>query len=222
MIYITGDTHGDQSRFMDSKEEKTWTDSDTIIVCGDFGFLFLNNESENAFLDELEKRPYTLCFLDGNHENFPAIFDYPEEEWRGGRVHRIRENIFHLMRGQVYEIEGKKIFTFGGAYSPDRHLRRLNESYWKEEIPSSEEYHEAMNNLERHQKRVDVILTHTCPTEIIRRMGYYPDAHDIELTGFLEYLMYEIEYSKWYFGHWHRDEKINDQFTAVMFNVIRL
>ena len=222
MIYITGDTHGDQYRFIYSKREKTWTDADTVIVCGDFGYLFLNDRSENAFLDDLEKRPYTLCFLDGNHENFPAIFSYPEEEWCGGKIHRIRKNVIHLMRGQVYEIEGKKIFTFGGAYSIDRYMRKLNYSYWEEEIPNGAEYHEAIYNLDRHNRKVDVILSHTCPREIIRIMGHYPDEHDMELTGFLEFLMYEIDYSKWFFGHWHRDQKLTDKFTALFFDVIRL
>ena len=120
MIYVTGDTHGEQNRFIASREEKRWTAEDVLIVCGDFGFLFFNDRSENLFLDDLERRPYTVCFLDGNHENFPAIFSYPEEEWCGGRVHRIRRNIIHLMRGQVYEIQGRTIFTMGGAYSMER------------------------------------------------------------------------------------------------------
>lgn len=222
MIYITGDTHGDPNRFLCSREEKTWTQEDTVIICGDFGFLFENNESENAFLDALEARPYTVAFIDGNHENFPAIFSYPEEQWNEGRVHRIRRNILHLMRGQVYNIEGKKIFTFGGGYSRDRMRRKLNVSFWNEELPSSEEYHEAVRNLREHGNRVDIVLTHTGPKGIIRRMGCVPDPHEAELTGFLEYLMYEIQFERWIFGHWHRDEDITEQFTAVYFNMIKL
>ena len=172
MIYITGDTHGDPNRFLCSREEKTWTQEDTVIICGDFGFLFENNESENAFLDALEARPYTVAFIDGNHENFPAIFSYPEEQWNGGRVQRIRRNILHLMRGQIYSIEGKKIFTFGGGYSRDRMRRKLNVSFWNEELPSSEEYHEAVRNLREHGNRVDIVLTHTGPKGILRRMGW--------------------------------------------------
>ena len=99
---------------------------------------------------------------------------------------------------------------------------KLNYSYWEEEIPNGAEYHEAIYNLDRHNRKVDVILSHTCPREIIRIMGHYPDEHDMELTGFLEFLMYEIDYSKWFFGHWHRDQKLTDKFTALFFDVIRL
>ena len=147
MIYITGDTHGDHIRFIENNMgDDEWTEKDYLIVCGDFGFVFLNNDSEKEFLDFLEKKPYTICFCDGNHENFPAIFSYPKELWNGGYVHRIRNNVLHLMRGQVFQIDGKKIFTMGGAYSIDRYVRKLNFSYWKEELPNNQEYHEASKN----------------------------------------------------------------------------
>lgn len=35
------------------------------------------------------------------------------------RVHKVRDSILHLMRGEVFEIEGKTIFAFGGARSHD-------------------------------------------------------------------------------------------------------
>lgn len=40
-------------------------------------------------------------------------------KWHGGRVHKIRPSVIHLMRGQVFEIDGKRIFAFGGASSHD-------------------------------------------------------------------------------------------------------
>lgn len=115
MIYITGDTHGEQARFspFGMPREESFKANDTVIVCGDFGYIFSGSDEENKFLDELSEKPYTICFCDGNHDNLPAIYAYPEEEWNGGRVHRIRKNIFHLMRGQIFEIEGKKFFTMG-------------------------------------------------------------------------------------------------------------
>ena len=138
--------HGEQSRFYELAQyhgESHWTENDYLFICGDWGFLFFDDRSENAFLDDLSKRPYTICFVDGNHENFHAIFRYPQELWHGGKIHRIRKNIVHLMRGQIYDIQGKTFFTMGGAYSIDRYRRKLNESYWAEELPNNEEYKEA-------------------------------------------------------------------------------
>ncbi len=219
IIYITGDTHGEHARFTGA-QERSWTVEDTIIVCGDFGYIFEDSVVERSFLDDLAQRPYTICFVDGNHENFPAIFRYPEEKWNSGRIHRIRKNIIHLMRGQVFSIDGKRFFTMGGAYSIDRYMRTRNRTYWEEELPNSLEYNEAIKNLKKHDNCVDFILTHTAPREIIRMMGQWPDEHDIELTGFLEYLMHEIEYRHWYFGHWHRDQKITARVTAIWFDTV--
>lgn len=221
MIYITGDTHGEQARFSPAAMpgEDKWGEDDVLIICGDFGFLFANDARENAFLDKLSEKPYTICFCDGNHENFPAIYAYPQEEWNGGRVHRIRKNIFHLMRGQVFLIEGKKIFTMGGAYSIDKYMRKDGLSWWKEELPTNGEYREATQNLRETENCVDYIITHTAPREMIRRMGKYPDMHDAELTGFLEWIMYEVKFKKWFFGHWHTDEEFDERFRALRFDV---
>ncbi len=222
MIYITGDTHGEIGRFGEHGIDgaHTLTEKDYLIVTGDFGFLFyppgtMEYASRQGDLDTMSKKPYTILFVDGNHENFPMIFSYPEEEWMGGRVHRIRPNILHLMRGQVYTIQGKTFFTMGGAYSIDRYLRQEGVSFWQEEIPSPEEYKTATANLARVNNRVDVVLTHTAPLEIIRQMGRTPDPHDRELCGFLEWVMYDVKFEHWYFGHWHIDRTFYGKIHAV-------
>lgn len=53
----------------------------------------------------------------GNYENFDQLYNYPIEEWNGGKIHKINDSVFHLMRGQVFKIDGKSFFTFGGASS---------------------------------------------------------------------------------------------------------
>ena len=222
MIYITGDTHGEQNRILYIEKKTGIKKGDHLIVCGDFGYIFFNNLTENNFLNDLEKRPYTIAFCDGNHENFDAINSYPTETWNGGKVHRIRKNVVHLMRGQVFEIDGKKFFTMGGAYSIDKYRREENISWWKDELPSDEEYKEASISLEKNGKCVDYIISHTVPTEIIRRMGYCPDVHDAELCGFLEWIMYETTFKKWFFGHWHTDGEVDDKFRAIHFDTERI
>ena len=39
MVYVTGDMHGDASRFSDPRLKKL-KKGDTLLVCGDFGFLW--------------------------------------------------------------------------------------------------------------------------------------------------------------------------------------
>lgn len=202
---ITGDTHGDRFRFSQLVSENR---GEILIVAGDCGLVFGNTPEEARFLDALSREDITILFVDGNHENFAALSEYPVELWHGGKVHRIRDNILHLMRGQVFRIEGQKVFTMGGAYSRDRAMRIEGLSYWREELPSREEYEEAARNLALHRFSVDYVISHTAPREIIRRMGREGDPHDAELTGFLEWVMYETEYKGWFFGHWHTDQEI--------------
>ena len=97
MIYITGDTHGNQYKWVE-QIESVISPADIIIVCGDFGVGFWNGRywSEETFYDFLSEQKYTVLFIDGNHENFDKLYSYPMETWCGGRVHKIRQNVIHL------------------------------------------------------------------------------------------------------------------------------
>lgn len=63
------------------------------------------------------------------------------------------------MRGQVFTIESKTIFTFGGGTSIDKKTRKEHISWWKEEIPTDEEQAEGKNNLLKYNNTVDYIIT---------------------------------------------------------------
>ena len=222
MIYLTGDTHGDQFRFIYSPEEKRWTSDDYCIVLGDFGFIFLDDQTEHAFLNDLETRPYHLCFIDGNHENFPALHEFPVETWNGGKVHRIRKNIYHLMRGEIFHLSGHSFFTMGGAYSTDRGERQLNYSFWNEELPTKAEMGYAWDNLEKHDFAVDYILTHTAPLSVIGSLSCTPTPEEKEYNVFLDEIRKRCVYKHWYFGHFHKDLKIGDKATAVYRSIISI
>lgn len=228
MIYITGDTHGDFSRFfhVEFADPNSLTRDNYVIICGDFGGIWLGDERDNERVGELEDLPFTVLFVSGNHENFEALAKYPVVEWNGGKVQYIRPNVIHLMRGQVFTIEGHTFFTMGGAASHDisggilelddpefemkywflrrnRALFRINHlTWWKEEMPSDEEYEEAVRNLEAHNWVVDYIITHCGPNEVIDIYSKKFYGHD-RLTDFLEEVRKKTQYKRWYFGHYH-------------------
>ena len=81
MIYITGDVHGDINRFSEAfiPNETSLTKDDYLIICGDFGFIFANDDEEKERLDTLATKPYNILWLDGNHEAFDVINEYPIE-----------------------------------------------------------------------------------------------------------------------------------------------
>ena len=124
MIYITGDTHSDFSRF--TKEnfqiQSEMTKDDYIIICGSFGGVWTFEEEssrEKERLDWLDNKNFTTLFVDGNHESYTRLYNYPIEERKGGKVHKIRDSVLHLMRGEIFDIDNKKIFAFGGDKSHD-------------------------------------------------------------------------------------------------------
>ena len=100
MVYLTGDTHGDIDRFRHGRLR--WLSRrDTVVVLGDFGFVWDGSKEEQKKLDWLRKRPYTLLFLDGCHENYDLLAQYPTEERFGGTVQALGGNVYHVCRGSV-------------------------------------------------------------------------------------------------------------------------
>ena len=90
-------------------------------------------------------------------------------------------------------------------------FRVLGHSWWREEMPSEAEYAEAEANLDRAGWCVDCILTHCAPTSIAQRLGqhYQPD----ELTDFLETIKERCQFSKWFCGHYHVNQVIDERFV---------
>lgn len=224
MIYITGDTHGPidihklNKRYFD---DSTLTKKDYLIICGDFGLVWDNSPEEKYWLDWLNDKNYTTLFIDGNHENHSLLNSYPIETWNGGKVHKIRDSVLHLMRGQVFTIDNHTFFTMGGADSIDKDWRIPGKSWWSEEMPSDEEYIEANLNLYNYENEVDYIITHTAPTSIVNQL--IPEIKPPDrLTDFLEDIKKSVKYKHWYFGHFHGDRDIDEKYTLLYYNIIPL
>ena len=105
MIYVTGDTHGmidwEKLNTTEFPEQKSLTRDDYVIVVGDFGGVWDGDKQDKYILKTYGQRNFTTLFIDGNHENHDLLDSYPVEEWNGGKIHRISDNVIHLMRGQV-------------------------------------------------------------------------------------------------------------------------
>ena len=219
MIYITGDLHGFQGKWTD-QIEPVLQPGDTVIIAGDVGVGLMDNEE--GFWDAIAQKPYTVLFIDGNHENFGLLKKLPVEEWHGGRIQRLRENVIHLMRGEIYELEGKSLFAFGGGYSLDRNRRIEGKSWWPEEMPSAEEYVRAEENLRRYGNQVDYIITHSAPLDTIHYLQTYKVfrvlnnvRQELPLYLFLDGIVANNRYAQYYFGHFHVDLELWRDQTAI-------
>lgn len=222
MVYITGDTHGDIKR-LSKRELKRLSDNDVLIICGDFGFIWNDSKKEKRILKRLGKRKYTIAFLDGAHENFDLLDQYGVSEWNGGKVQVITGNLLHLMRGQIYEIDGKSIFTFGGGESPDRDMRKEHVTWWRRELPNRQEMIEAAENLKKRDFKVDYIITHEPPSRIRTFMHLKSKSGKTNgLNQMLEEICNSCEFDAWFFGCLHYDKIITANHISMFKKILPL
>ena len=235
-LFLTGDTHGDFRRFLPESfyEQERLAKEDLVLICGDMGGVWYGDCRDDEGLDFLESRSFTTLFVAGNHENYDALRTYPLEDWCGGKIRRIRPSVLLLERGQVFELNGKRIFTMGGASShdiqggilePDDPLFLLkfhtleakgtpfrvnHRSCWK-----------AGRNLDMTGWVVDYIITHCAPTSIqneLLRERSKPD----ELTDFLEEVRQRCRFRYHFFGHYHGDGIIQKRSVLLYRQILRL
>lgn len=220
MIYITGDVHGDLGRFRQGRLR--WLGKkDTVIVLGDFGFVWDGGREEQKALAWLAKRRCTILFLDGCNENYDLLARYPVTEAFGGRVQNLGGNVYHVCRGSVLTLEGKTILCFGGGETVDKEEREPGVNWWKEEMPTSEEYAYCEQNLEACGHKVDYVLTHDAPTKLLDFTGL-PEHEVNRLHCFLDKVIQETDYKKWYFGRYHRDLTLSRKAACVFRGVLAL
>lgn len=224
MIYITGDTHipVDIGKLSAKRfpEQKEMTKSDYIIICGDFGGVWDGSREEKYWIKWLKSKNFTTLFIDGNHENFDMLCNLPTVEFGGSIAHKVDDGIYHLLRGETYNIDQKKLFVFGGASSHDKELRTEGRSWWKEEMPGEQEYIRAEENLKKNNFNFDYVITHSAPTSVQEKIA--PTYEVNRLTEFLENIKSSAVYKKWFFGHYHKDVEVDDRFTAVFNKIYKL
>lgn len=230
MIYITGDTHGklDIKKLFNPENYPDGfpTEKDYLIIAGDFGLLFDQEQSfwEDYYLSSLFANPWTTLFIDGNHENFERLKAYPERLWHGGKVSFIKSKIIWLKRGQIYNIEGKKIFTLGGGTSIDKGMRTPYLSWWPDEDISYADCQEAYKNLEKENFKVDYVITHAAPRSYAEKLfnhfhqSYFDDKNSDTLEQIKDCI---VDFKHWYFGHYHIDYK-SKEFTALYDSILRI
>ena len=224
------------------------TRNDFVIILGDFGGIWSNTKEEKYWLDWLNDKPFTTLFVDGNHENFNMLYTFPVIDFHGGKAHKIRDNIYHLMRGYVFDICDKKFFAFGGASSHDirdgildpndfvdmddfrdtyrrwqkygKMFRVRGVSWWNQEMPNDEEMERGRQSLKAVNNEVDFVISHCAPQEVASVMGF--TARD-KLTWYFNQLLWDgLKFTKWLFGHYHTNKQIMSKFICLYEQIIRI
>jgi len=218
MFFLTGDTHGDFARvFRFVKQNPQLTQEDVMIVLGDAGINYFNDYRDTLKKEPLPKLPLTIFGVHGNHEIRPeSLSTYKEISWRGGTVYQEPQypNILFAKDGELYDLDGKRVFIIGGAYSVDKYFRLARGIPWfEDEQPSTKVKVQVQRALDEINWQVDIVLSHTCPYRYRPTEGFLQELDqstvDTSTEEWLEQIEARLRYDRWYCGHFHTDKVID-------------
>jgi len=210
--FISGDTHGniDRLKLRFLRKSKTLGINDVIIIAGDWGVLWGPGyeDEEKRLLEWYGRFPCTVLIVDGNHDNHDKFDVLPTVFMFGNEVGKISDNIFHLRRGHVYDINDNKYFIFGGALSTDQDFRTIGVDWWPGELPTRKQMDKAYEELDACNWSVDYVVTHTGPRSVLDELGFGVTSARFNdpTAAFLESIKNQLKFDQWFFGHMHVDE----------------
>lgn len=224
MIYLTGDTHGEFERIFAFCNRFETTKEDILIILGDAGINYYENERDDRLKNRLDECQITVLCVHGNHEQRPtSIPTYQEAMWNEGIVYveKNHPSILFAKDGEIYDLAGKKAIVLGGAYSVDKYYRLEKHYAWFDNEQPSEKIKEYVNNkLDEAEWNIDIVLSHTTPLkyEPIEVFLSMIDQSTVDKSTeiWLDKIEDKIKYDKWYCGHYHIEKKIDK--LQILFN----
>lgn len=225
MIYITGDIHGNIEQFKEIMGKVTCKQENTLIILGDLGANYYLNKTDKKFKNIISQYNINLFVIRGNHDANPVNLNYMKEIEKYENIGYIEDeypNIFYAKNGEIYTIENNTFLVLGGAYSVDKWYRLEKGYKWFPDEQMSEE--EKQNFWKKNITKVDTILTHTCPYGNMPRHLFLSQIDqstvDNSMEIFLDKVKLNIEYKNWFFGHYHANEKIEENMYMLYDGII--
>ena len=211
MIYFASDMHAESTEALREYERIAKPD-DLLIILGDLYIKVEDTEENRLFTEYVMSIKANIALVDGNHDNHDYLNSFPVEEWCGGHVHRITPSFVHLMRGNVFTIDGLNFLVMGGCKSSARW--KDAGLYFEGEDPNEEEIALGYKNYEKYN--IDYVLTHK------REGGDLSSAPRLSLEGFIHHLNETQRYKGWLYGHWHVERRSSEKLLSVYDRLISL
>lgn len=235
--YITGDKHRNFSRVSQFCKEMKTRKKDVLIVLGDSGFNYFNDERDDKLKSEAAKLNITLFCLHGNKEDRPQnIASYGVRTFCGGKVYYEPRypNIFFAIDGETYRFNGKEYLVVGGAHSVDKYkCIEKGLPFFEDEMPNEQTKMRVEHRLSERDYQIYGMLTHTCPIQYIPKemflttrenaqrkkptlfpkKKFKPDI-DRSTEEWLSKIESKLDYTRWFCGHYHIDKQI-DKITMM-------
>lgn len=215
MIYITGDTHGNFYNIENFCKRNKTTRDDVIIILGDVGLNYYGDKKDRIAKQFCQELPITLFCIHGNHEQRASNIDSYKEKIFFSNLVYFEENYPNILfaeDGLFYTIDNKRCLVVGGAYSVDKYYRLSRGwNWWSDEQIGDEVKSLIEFCLEKESP--EVLLTHTCPYKYVPRETFLPQIDqstvDNSMEQWFDKIEEQIEYKKWYCGHYHIQKSID-------------
>lgn len=205
-ILVMGDIHGNWQWAKKIIDVAVAENIDKLVQVGDFGvwpgpmgkeYLLIMSRHLVKRSKKLG-RQINLYFLPGNHEDYNQIDQWMIDIEPNEDGHReIEPNLFYTGKVNSWQWENKRFASVGGAVSIDRRSRKLNESWWAQEVLTPEEVDKA-----KDLGRVDYLFTHDCPT--MNPFNFLINHLDSAIhRQFMTEIAFELKPEAWFHGHYH-------------------
>ena len=117
------------------------------------------------------------------------------------------------------QLEDKRRRELEDMKRTDREEREPGVNWWKQEMPSDEEYDTCRRNLEKVDYKVDYVLTHDAPSRFLDFTALALGESN-RLHLFLDEILLKLTYEKWFFGCYHKDVQLSTKSRCVFCDVI--
>jgi len=196
-ILVCGDIHGEWGPL--NKLISRYK-PEIILQCGDFGWWPKLHNTELIKTGRrwkkwnqygLKNGDTKIYFCDGNHEDHWDLKEYDG-------MKEIMPNVFYMPRGSVLELpDSRKVLFMGGASSIDKDRRIVGHDWFPEEEINQKDLYDLTND------EINIIISHTCPTEFRKGAEFCEFKHKDWSNEALSFLLEKYSPELWYFGHFH-------------------
>jgi len=202
-ILVSGDWHGHSSAAKACAKKAQQEGCDIIVQVGDFGFWpHTDPDYVDTVSRHITKRGLVLVWIDGNHENFDALYDGNWPVTAGG-FWKIAENVLYAPRGHRWVWDEVRFLALGGGYSIDKEWRLsqgpIGQYWWPEETITQRQVYDCIAGGE-----TDVMFTHDCPLGVeIGNPLYKTDSASSQNRMAVRAVVDKVKPLRLYHGHFH-------------------
>jgi Icc-related predicted phosphoesterase len=184
-VLLVGDLH---NQFNDLNE----LINKKLLQLGDMGVW--ERWENGQKLSDIKPQGSIIYFIAGNHEDYQSL-----PIIRGREGIELVPNVIYMPRGSTLKLDdGRNILFMGGARSIDKSVRREGWDWFAEETIGYAD----MQNLP--DEKVDILITHTCPEELVDELiKYYPEKRGEPSNIAISQLLKMYKPSLHCFAHWH-------------------